>query len=99
MPAMTAHASGGWRARRDDAFRGSRPDEARATIAAFLSEMADEQENLRQRREMMSAASFEGILIHEHGIAVDANQRFCEMLGFPRDEVLGADMMQRCVAP
>jgi two-component system cell cycle sensor histidine kinase/response regulator CckA len=99
MPPMTVQASGGWRARLDDAFRASRPDDARGTIAVVLSDMADQQENLRQRLEMMSEASFEGILIHEHGIAIDANQRFCEMLGFPRDEVIGADMMQQCVAP
>src|SRR5437016_7210259 len=95
---MTGHGSGAWRARLDRALAAAGPD-PRAAMTDLVAEMAEQQENLRQRLEMMSAASFEGILIHEHGIAIEANQRFCEMLGFTREEVLGAEMMRRCVAP
>ncbi len=95
---MAGNGSGAWRARLDQALAAAGPD-PRAPLTDLLAEMAEQQENLRHRLDMMSAASFEGLLIHENGIAIEANQRFCEMLGFTREEVLGAEMMRRCVAP
>jgi two-component system, cell cycle sensor histidine kinase and response regulator CckA len=61
-----------------------------------------EQEELRKTKErfdMLSEASFEGILIHVDGVVIDVNQRLAEMAGWEPDELLGADMMRRTIAP
>jgi two-component system cell cycle sensor histidine kinase/response regulator CckA len=59
----------------------------------------DELTRARARAEMLSSASFEGILIHRDGVILDANARLSEILGYGRDELMGLDVLQRCVAP
>jgi two-component system, cell cycle sensor histidine kinase and response regulator CckA len=54
---------------------------------------------VRERMEMLSAASFEGIMIHVDGVILDANERLAEMLGYTHDEVIGANTLRLCVAP
>jgi PAS domain S-box-containing protein len=70
-------------------------------LGAALARAAERSEYRRvcERMEMLSEASFEGILLHDGGVLIDCNQRMREMLGFGRDEPIGADTMQRCVAP
>jgi two-component system, cell cycle sensor histidine kinase and response regulator CckA len=82
------------------------PDAALASqveqlLGAALARAAERGEYRRvcERMNMLSEASFEGIMLHDGGVLVDCNQRLREMLGFGRDEPLGSDMMQRCVAP
>jgi len=53
----------------------------------------------RERMEMLSAASFEGILVNEDGVVIDVNRRLEEMLGARREELLGPDTMRNHVAP
>ena len=48
---------------------------------------------------MLSAASFEGLMIHVDGDVIDVNDRICEMVGYSREEMLGPDTTARCVAP
>ncbi|HEY2409696.1 MAG TPA: PAS domain S-box protein [Polyangiaceae bacterium] len=52
-----------------------------------------------ERAQMLSEASFEGIMIHENGSIIDANQRLADMLGYEPSEVLGEHTLPRCVAP
>lgn len=70
-------------------------------LRATLVRMAEAREyrSTRQRMNMLSSVSFEGILIHTGGVIIDANHRICEMLGYERDEVLGPDTVARIVAP
>ena len=56
-------------------------------------------ERATERMDLLSAASFEGIMFHVDGVIVDANERLAEMLGYTRDELLGADTLRRCVSP
>ena len=80
-------------------------EETRRTLTAQLTSAifricADEElRRVRERMDMLSAASFEGIFIHENGIVIDANQRFAELIGYEGSEVLGPDTMRACVAP
>jgi len=63
---------------------------------------ASEQEEARktqERHDMLSAASFEGILVHIDGVVIDVNQRLAEMIGCEPHELLGPETMRRCVAP
>ena len=39
----------------------------------------------------LAEATFEGIVIHDHGEVLDANSRFAQMLGFEPAEVIGKD--------
>ncbi|MFT3923261.1 MAG: PAS domain S-box protein [Myxococcales bacterium] len=59
----------------------------------------EESERIRERMEMLSAASFEGIIIHEAGLVIDVNQRFLELFGYSKEEVLGKPAVRQFVAP
>ncbi|HKP56201.1 MAG TPA: PAS domain S-box protein [Polyangiales bacterium] len=83
---------------------GQPDDITRACIGNLLRlgvQRATEHEaarRARERMEMLSEASFEGIMIHVNGVVIDANQRVCEMLGYTHSEFLGDQTMYRCVA-
>ncbi len=65
----------------------------------MLGEIREEQARVRERLEMMSSASFEGIMVHVGGAIIDVNQRLCEMMGYTRDEMMGPEPMRRSIAP
>jgi PAS domain S-box-containing protein len=88
-----------WIARLDDALGGQGIQDRRNAVLALLREVSEEQERLRERLEMMSQASFEGLLYHVDGVVIDVNERLCEMHGYTRAEMLGPDVLRRCVAP
>ncbi len=50
------------------------------------------------RFRMLAEASFEGIALTKQGIILDLNEQLAQMLGFPRDELLGIPVTN-CVAP
>ncbi|HET9934436.1 MAG TPA: PAS domain S-box protein, partial [Polyangiaceae bacterium] len=85
--------------------RGALDDEtlvgAKAMLRAALRRVAEQDalESARERMNMLASASFEGIFIHVDGSVIDANPRFCEMLGRSYEEILGAETLRRCVAP
>ena len=59
----------------------------------------EEHEVLAERHEMLSAASFEGIMINaDGGVVIDANQRLAELTGYEPAELLGSETMRRCIA-
>ncbi|HYQ25840.1 MAG TPA: PAS domain S-box protein, partial [Polyangiaceae bacterium] len=59
----------------------------------------DESARIRERLELLSWASFEGLVFHVDGVVFDVNERLLEISGFARDELLGEQLLQRCVAP
>ncbi|HXJ23476.1 MAG TPA: response regulator [Polyangia bacterium] len=88
-----------WLTRVDEALGRSEPGERRAALLALLGEIADEQLRLRERADLLSSASFEGLLIHSEGKVIDVNDRLCEMHGYDRQELLSGDILRMCVAP
>ena len=70
-------------------------------LAATLGRVSDRDalRALRERYQMLSEASSEGILIHDGGVPIEVNQRLCEMNGYTHEEALQPDMMARTVAP
>lgn len=68
-------------------------------LGARLVRECERQRRTDERLEMLSQASFEGIMIHVDGVIVDCNQRLAEMLGYDYSEVIGAQTMRLCVAP
>jgi PAS domain S-box-containing protein len=74
------------------------PDDTQGREADLAAER-DEARRVKERLELLGAASFEGILIHDGGVVVDCNERLCEMGGYSREEVLQPGHMLRVIAP
>ena len=47
-----------------------------------------------KRFKTLSEASREGIIIHDKGLLVEANQQFFDMFGYGKDELLGVDILE-----
>jgi PAS domain S-box-containing protein len=97
MPPVPGPPPADWLQRVDDAL-AKPPEAARDAIRALLDEIHVEQARLRERLDMMSSASFEGLLFHVDGVVIDVNERLCEMHGYDRAVMLGPDVLRRCVA-
>ncbi len=60
----------------------------------------EEREVIAERYEMLSAASFEGIMINvDGGVVIEANRRLAELVGYEHAELVGSTTLLRCVAP
>jgi PAS domain S-box-containing protein len=60
------------------------------------------EESLRESEErfrQLSGVAFEGIMIHDHGIILEANETLARMTGFDRSELIGMDSLKELVAP
>jgi len=88
-----------WYARLGGALGEDDPEQARRGARALLEEFREDEARAEERRQMLSAASFEGILVHVDHVVIDVNQRLCDMLGYERDELLGPGTLRKCVAP
>jgi len=51
-----------------------------------------------ERLKTFTDASWEGIVIHEKGILLDANPQFFEMFGYQENELLGKPMMEKIIS-
>jgi PAS domain S-box-containing protein len=43
--------------------------------------------------------TFEGIILHQKGIIIDANPAFAKMMGYPKEEFIGKNIVELCVLP
>ena len=50
-----------------------------------------------ERFKKLSKLTFEGILIHDNGIAIDLNDSLLKMIGNKRKEVIGNNVIELCV--
>jgi PAS domain S-box-containing protein len=82
------------------------PDDAtRALLAQLLGAALaraaerDERGRLVEHLQLLTQASFEGLIIHVDGVPVETNARLCEMLRCERDEILEPGAMERFMAP
>src|SRR6478609_12129066 len=62
-------------------------------------ELDEQAARVRERLALLSSASFEGLVFHVDGVVFDVNQRMLEITGFEREELLGDQLLQRCVEP
>ena len=50
-----------------------------------------------KRYRMLSNLTFEGILLHRNGLALDMNRATYEMFGYTREELIGQDMIETLI--
>lgn len=62
-----------------------------------ITERRQAEEALKEsedRFKKLSSFTFEGIVIHNNAIAIDANQSFVRMLGYEREEIIGMNLFK-----
>ncbi len=67
-----------------------------------VRELEKTNEELRENEKLFkqySRATSEGIIIHENGILIMANDQFYRILGYKSKELLGENAIEMCVAP
>ncbi|NOR87535.1 MAG: PAS domain S-box protein, partial [Bacteroidales bacterium] len=78
-------------------FKG---EDACISINHDISERIDAEKKLKESEErfkQLSDLSFEGILIHKNGIALDFNITLAKMFGYENDEVIGKNLIQLAI--
>ncbi len=76
----------------------------RKALLAFVKDITNRKASERALRESqerfktLSDITFEGILIHEKGIASDLNLSLAEMFGYTKEELLGKNLIELLVA-
>jgi PAS domain S-box-containing protein len=82
-------------------------DELKGTYSKFKNTIDIQKEKISSQKELikerelryktLSDLTFEGILIHDRGIAVDVNKSFLSLFGYTEDEVIGRDLIDLVV--
>lgn len=52
-----------------------------------------------ERFKILADASWEGIIIHDQGILLDANQQFFNLFGYQREEMIGTNILEKIFPP
>ncbi len=52
-----------------------------------------------ERFKILAEASWEGIIIHDHGILLEANHQFLNFFGYRKEEVIGANILEKIFLP
>ncbi len=58
-----------------------------------LAELKASEERFRK----LSSLTFEGILLHDEGVAIDVNESLLTLLGYSRQELIGKNIIQMCI--
>lgn len=71
-------------------------------FAVDVTEQKRNEEELRESQERfrrLSEVTDEGVLVHDSGIVVDANHRFCEMFACSIEQMTGRNFVDELIAP
>ncbi|KXS44174.1 MAG: multi-sensor hybrid histidine kinase [Methanolobus sp. T82-4] len=58
-------------------------------------ELAENQE----KYQMLADASFEGVIFHDNGVVIYANDAICRITGYSKEEILGNNILELAVHP
>lgn len=59
-----------------------------------IEKINDSLSESKEQFKALSNLTFEGIVIHQNGIAIEVNDSFCEMIGYDKNELLGKDLVK-----
>ncbi len=60
----------------------------------IINELIDQEQENELRYKQLSDLTFEGILIHHNGIAIDVNEAFGKIFGYKRKEIIGKNLIE-----
>ncbi|MEZ5336254.1 MAG: PAS domain S-box protein [Methanolobus sp.] len=63
------------------------------------NEIQDELRKSQIKYRLLSDTTFEGIVIHDHGIALEANQAVSRVTGYDLEEVIGYNVLEKIIHP
>lgn len=66
-------------------------EDGNMAILSFIDVTA--QKESEEKYKLLSNLTFEGILIHKNGIAIDINAAFAKMFGYSRNELIGKNVI------
>lgn len=79
------------------------PEGKHELFVEWVRDISDRKQNedaLRQSEERfkkLSNLTFEGIIIHDKGIVLDANESMTRLTGYSKEELIGQNIIQLCV--
>ncbi|MBN2890568.1 MAG: PAS domain S-box protein [Bacteroidales bacterium] len=71
-------------------------DDVKLTVYHDITKLKKSEIELKisqKRFEQLSNLTFEGILIHENGLAIDVNLSFAKMIGYSQNELIGKNLI------
>lgn len=68
-------------------------------ITESLDKTNKELNNAKKRYELLSNLTFEGIVIHRRGIAIDVNISFAKIFGYTVKEIIGQNLIDLIIHP
>jgi PAS domain S-box-containing protein len=76
-------------------LQDSKPNLIIATVENITGQKVAERalKESEDRHKMLSGLSFEGLVFHKQGIAIDCNRRMLEMSGYSREEFIGKNLV------
>ena len=72
--------------------------EGRPAVLSLARDISRRRE-AEQRYELLSNVTFDGILVHKQGVAVDVNASCSRLTGYSRDELVGKDLFALIATP
>ena len=72
----------------------------RKQLRQEIQEREQAEDALRQsskRFRRLAAVTYEGILIHDQGAAIEVNESIVKMFGYTREEMIGKDLLQQLI--
>ena len=63
-------------------------------LEAIVAKRTASLQESEERFKKLSSLTFEGIVIHQQGVALDVNQSITEMSGYSRDELVGQNLLK-----
>ncbi len=69
------------------------------TMALRHYRLEKELNESEKRFKTLSEASWEGIIIHNQGLLIEANKQFFKMFGYPKEVLLGTNILEKIFTP